>query len=179
MTFIIRDAAEADVEGIARVHVQAWRETYKDLLPAEALAGLSVEHRAQLWRGAFTHPNPKARLLVAQAQDSEIVGFARGGPTRPQERDLLATEAEIPAIYLLDRVKRQGLGRKLMAGIFDHLDIQGFRSVGLWVLRDNLPARRFYEAFGGRPESERSFDMQGQTFIETAYRFEPIPRLGF
>ncbi len=176
MTIRIRDAVEADVEGIARAHVQGWRESYKDLLAPEALAGMSVEERIRLWQGAFTHPDPKARLLVAEAEDGEIVGFARGGPLRVKASDLLAAETEIYAVYLLDKVKRQGLGRRLMTGVFDHLAAQGFRSAGLWVLRENLPARRFYEALGGRPGPEQSFDLRGQTVTEVAYRFEPIPR---
>ena len=178
MTVSIRDAVEADVEGIARVHVQAWRESYKDFLSPEALAGMSVEERMQMWQGAFAHPNPKARLLVAEGADGEIVGFARGAPVRPKEPDLLATNTEIFAIYLLDKVKRQGIGRRLMAGVFDHLAAQGFRSAGLWVLRENLPARRFYEALGGKLGPEQSFDLRGQTVTEVAYRFEPIPHLG-
>jgi ribosomal protein S18 acetylase RimI-like enzyme len=178
VTIRIRDAVEADVEGIARAHVQGWRESYKDLLTPEALAGMSVEERMRMWQGAFTHPDPKARLLVAEAEDGEIVGFARGGPARAKAPDLLAAETEIFAIYLLDRVKRQGIGRRLMTGVFEHLAAQGFRSAGLWVLRENLPARRFYEALGGRPGPEQSFDLRGQTVTEVAYRFEPIPRLG-
>jgi hypothetical protein len=77
MTVIVRDAVAADVEGIARVHVQAWRETYKDLLAPEALAGPSVEERVRMWQGAFRHPDPRAKLLVAE-ENGEIVGFARG-----------------------------------------------------------------------------------------------------
>ncbi len=176
MTIRIRDAVEADVEGIARAHVQGWRESYKDLLAPEALAGMSVEERIRLWQGAFTHPDPKARLLVAEAEDGEIVGFARGGPVRAKAPDLLAAETEIFAIYLLDKVKRQGIGRRLMTGVFEHLAAQDFRSAGLWVLRENLPARRFYEALGGRPGPEQSFDLRGQRVTEVAYRFEPIPR---
>ncbi len=176
MSIAIRDAAEADLEAIATVHVQAWRESYRDFLSPDALAGLSVEERMQMWRGAFTHSNPKARLLVAEAEDGEIVGFARGGPVRPKEPDLLAAETEIFAIYLLDKAKRQGIGRRLVAGVFGHLAAQGFRSAGLWVLKDNLPARRFYEALGGRLGPEQFFDLGGQTVTEVAYRFEPIPR---
>ena len=175
MSIHIRDAVEADVEGIARVHVQAWRESYKDFLSPEALGGMSVDERMQMWQGAFAHPNPKAKLLVAEAEDGEIVGFARGAPVRPEEPDLLAAETEIFAIYLLDKAKRQGIGRRLMAGVFGHLAAQGFRSAGLWVLKDNLPARRFYEALGGRLGPEQSFDLGGQTVTEVAYRFEPIP----
>ena len=82
MSILVREAVEGDVEGIARVHVQGWRESYKDFLSPEALAGLSVEERMRMWQGAFAQPDPRAKLLVAEADDGEIVGFARGGPIR-------------------------------------------------------------------------------------------------
>ena len=178
MTILIREAVENDVEGIARVHVQGWRESYKDFLSPEALAGLSVDERMQMWQGSFRQPNPQARLLVAETDEGEIVGFARGAPVRRGEgSDRLDAEAEIAAIYLLDEVKRRGIGRRLMRGVLDHLAAQGFRSVGLWVLKENLPARRFYEALGGTPGAEQSFDLRGQMVVEVAYRFELTPLL--
>ncbi|QRM30534.1 GNAT family N-acetyltransferase [Microvirga sp. VF16] len=172
MSILVREAVEGDVEGIARVHVQGWRESYKDFLSPEALAGLSVEERMRMWQGAFAQPDPRAKLLVAEADDGEIVGFARGGPIRGENADALGTVAEIFAIYLLDKVKRQGVGRQLMRGVLDHLSRHSLRSVGLWVLKDNHPARRFYEALGGMPGEEQSFDLRGQMVIEVAYRFE-------
>jgi ribosomal protein S18 acetylase RimI-like enzyme len=177
VTIRIREGLEADIEGIAKVHVQGWRESYKDFLAPEALAGLSVEERMQMWHRVLAEPDPQASLLVAQTDDDEIVGFIRGGPIRGKAPDLLGTDAEIFAIYLLDRVKRQGIGRKLMAGVFGHLAAQGFHSVGLWVLTDNLSARRFYEALGGTAGSEQSFDVRGQMVTETRYRFELTPEV--
>jgi hypothetical protein len=44
----VRHAAEADIPGIAEVHVQAWRESYAAVLSAEALAGLSGEERTRM-----------------------------------------------------------------------------------------------------------------------------------
>lgn len=172
MTIRIRDAVEADVEGIAKAHVQGWRESYKEFLTPEALAGLSVDERMQMWQRALAEPEPRARLLVAEADDGQIVGFIRGGPIRGKGAELLGAEAEIFAIYLLDKIKRQGIGRRLMRGVFDHLAAHGLRSVGLWVLRDNLPARRFYESLGGTSGPEQSFDLRGQMVTEVAYRFE-------
>ena len=177
MTILVREAVEADVEAIARVHVQGWRESYKDFLSPEALAGLSVEERVRMWQDAFARPNPRARLLVAETGDGEMVGFACGGPIRREGAETLGTEAEIFAIYLLDKVKRQGVGRGLMRGVLDHLAAQGFRSAGLWVLKENIPARRFYEALGGTPGAEQSFDLRGQTVAEIAYRFDLAPQL--
>jgi ribosomal protein S18 acetylase RimI-like enzyme len=172
VTIRIREGLETDIEGIATVHVQGWRESYKDFLTPESLAGLSVEERMQMWQRALAEPEPRARLLVAEIDGGQIVGFIRGGPIRGEEAELLGTEAEIYAVYLLDKVKRQGIGRKLMAGVFKHLAAHGFRSVGLWVLKDNLPARRFYEILGGTAGPEQSFDLRGQMVTEVAYRFE-------
>ncbi|RDI59399.1 GNAT family N-acetyltransferase [Microvirga subterranea] len=172
MTIRIRDGSEADVDGIARVHVQGWRESYVEFLTPEALAGLSVEERAAMWRGILAKPDPQARLLVAEMPEGEIVGFGRGGPAGRKGPGLLGTETEIYALYLLDRVKRQGVGRRLLAGIFEHLAAQGFRSAGLWVLKENAPARRFYEALGGAAGPEQSFDLRGQQVTEVAYRFD-------
>ena len=177
MKILVREAVEADVEGIARVHVQGWRESYKDFLSPEALAGLSVEERMRMWQGIFAEPDPRAKTLVAETDDGEIVGFARGGPIRAENADHLDAETEIFAIYLLDRVKRQGIGRRLMTGILDHLRQQNFRSTGLWVLKDNLSARRFYEALSGTPGPEQAFDLRGQNVVEIAYRFALAQRV--
>nr|WP_246742373.1 GNAT family N-acetyltransferase [Microvirga splendida] len=129
-----------------------------------------------MWQRALAEPEPRARLLVAEADDGEIVGFIRGGPIRGKGPELLGTGAEIYAVYLLDKVKRQGIGRSLMRGVFDHLAAHGLRSVGLWVLKDNLVARRFYEALGGTAGAEQSFDLRGQMVTEVAYRFELSPQ---
>jgi ribosomal protein S18 acetylase RimI-like enzyme len=177
VTILVRDAVEGDVEGIARVHVQGWRESYKDFLSPGALAGLSIEERAQMWQGVFGQPNPQARLLVAETAEGEIVGFVRGGPIRGENAGLLGTEAEIFAIYLLDKFKRQGIGRRLMQGVLDHLVQHGLHSIGLWVLKDNHPARRFYEMLGGKAGAEQSFDLRGQAVTEIAYRFDLTPRV--
>jgi len=46
----IRHARVEDAEAIAAVHVAAWRESYTGLVPAEMLASLSVDERADRWR---------------------------------------------------------------------------------------------------------------------------------
>lgn len=79
MSARVRDAAPADAEGVARVHVQGRRETSGDFPARDALAGLSVEERIGMWRQAFARPDPLAKFLVAEAADGEVVGTH--GPT--------------------------------------------------------------------------------------------------
>ena len=48
--FQIRDARSEEAAGIARVHVDAWRDAYAALLPSQHLTGL--DRKAQLVQDA-------------------------------------------------------------------------------------------------------------------------------
>ena len=45
----IRKAVIADVKGIAKVHVDSWKTTYRDIISDEFLNKLSYESREKLW----------------------------------------------------------------------------------------------------------------------------------
>ena len=84
-------------------------------------------------------------MFVAETEAGEIVGFANGAPERecnPLYR------GEIYAIYLLAAYQRMGVGRRLFSAAARRLHKAGFDAFLLWVLKDNLPARRFYESLG-------------------------------
>lgn len=164
MTARVRTATLSDAPAIAHVHVQAWRETYRGLVPDSVLAGLSVERRVQAWSGMLA-PEAEDLIVVAETDDG-IIGFGAASRTRDA---LLATDGEITSIYLRERYKRQGLGRIL----FDHLMVRlrdrGCQSVGLWVLDANIAARRFYERLGGRRGPDKVDDRKDVALHEVAY----------
>src|SRR5262249_37205224 len=88
----IRPAQDADAEAIARVHVEAWRESYRGLVPDEVLARLSVERRANDWRTWLGDADGGPIVRVAEDEAGAIVGFASGGRARDPR---LATDAEV------------------------------------------------------------------------------------
>lgn len=45
----IREAIVSDAKGIAKVHVDSWRTTYKGIIPDDFLNNLSYEQRTKLW----------------------------------------------------------------------------------------------------------------------------------
>lgn len=146
------------------MHVQAWRETYAGLLPQAMLDGLSVEERVALWRTLLEAGGPT--VLVAE-NDGEIVGFGSAGPAR---ETLLGTSGEVTAIYLLDSVKRMGIGSRLMRRLFDALAADGHDTAGLWALESNRPAIAFYEAMGGTL-GEAVKDAATPALLHVSYRF--------
>ncbi len=165
---ILRPATLCDVDGIACVHVQAWRESYGELIPQAALDALSIEKRAAQWR--HTLGNPDRSTFVAEAGGT-VCGFASGGGILWSR---LSTGSEVSALYLLDTVKRRGVGRALFQAELTALAGRGFTSAGLWVLTGNSPARRFYEAMGGRAAESRIDTMGGLALDEISYVWDDL-----
>jgi ribosomal protein S18 acetylase RimI-like enzyme len=165
----IRAATPADAEAIARVHVQAWHESYRGLLPDRIIAEKSIERRTALWRSALADP-ARAPILRVIEDAGEVVGFGSAGRARSAA---LGAAGEIAAIYLLDRVKRRGFGRALFGELRNTLEAAGYADTGLWVLTGNTPARRFYEALGGRAGATRSERDADHVLDEIAYRWDP------
>jgi L-amino acid N-acyltransferase YncA len=172
-TIKIRAAAPSDAPAIGRIHVESWRETYRGALPDALLDNLSAVVRAAMWRGALDH-EPPISLYVAELASGDLVGFAGGGPRRGSA---LPNDAEVYAIYLLGAARHHGCGRRLMAALAVALRARGFRSLCLWVLRENVAARRFYERLGGEAVGERTEVDSEHAFDEVAYGWDSLESL--
>ncbi|MDY0396933.1 GNAT family N-acetyltransferase [Virgibacillus halophilus] len=129
---IIRLAEENDAAGIAKVHVDSWRTTYKGIVPDEFLfKTLTYESRLKNWQGNVS----QRKVFVAEDKQKGIVGFAGGGKERSGEYPTY--RGELYAIYILKDFQRMNIGRKLTARVMDQLVDAGFHSMLVWVLEEN------------------------------------------
>ena len=144
----VRDARPGDEEAIAAVHVRTWQGAYARIFPAEALAGIRPDARAQFWRRILADVPPQTHQLVAE-DETGVCGFTSGGPARDAEG-----LGELYAIYVLPEAWGAGHGRALMAESLERLRRAGFDEAILWVLADNPRTRRFYEKGGWRLDGE-------------------------
>ena len=160
---MIRSATREDVPAIARIHVQAWRETYTGLMPQKVLDALSVEERAAMWRGALSEGS-QTSLLVCE-HEGEIAGFAAVGPEREAHPRYTG---ELYAIYLLKAFHGSGYGRALFREAVRLLQGAGHDAVRLWVLETNS-TRGFYERMGGELHEQKTVTFAGATLSEVAY----------
>jgi L-amino acid N-acyltransferase YncA len=167
----IRKAVPADALAIAHVHVDSWRTTYKGLISAEFLANLSYKRREQVWAKTLSDSNADSFIYIAANEAGQIKGFVSAGPERTGETDY---HSEVYAIYLLQQSQGQGIGRKLIQAAAKELLERGFLSMLLWVLKDNCPSRRFYEAVGGEYLREKSIEIGGQNLIDVAYGWKDL-----
>jgi ribosomal protein S18 acetylase RimI-like enzyme len=160
----------ADAGAIARVHVQAWFESYRGLVPDDVIAALSVERNAQMW-ATILDDDAAASIVRVVEDDDSIVGFGSACAARSPA---LGASGEVTSIYLLNVIKRQGIGRRLFTGLLTSLAARGHTSVGLWVLVNNQGTRRFYEALGGRPGATRDLNNGPAVLHEIAYVWDDL-----
>lgn len=124
----VRYAAFEDAGAIARVHTDAWRDTYSELLPEELIDGASYGRRLSFRRDSLSADRPSFSTLVAE-QNGQIIGFADFGPKRDRE---MAFDGECYALYVSASKKRQGVGRVLFLKGINTLIDMGFSSAYAW-----------------------------------------------
>src|SRR5512139_4184252 len=101
---IVRVAAASDAEAIARVRIDAWRATYRGMIPDAALDALSVDESALFWRRILESGSPNVSVYVAD-EDGVIVGFACANRRDPPK---LEFGAELSAVYVRADRQRRG-----------------------------------------------------------------------
>ena len=176
--FALRRANADDAAAIGALHVASWRETYAGILPEEMLASLSVESRTAMWGELLAEPDadrPPAVFVVEE--DGRTIGFGACGRQRDEALSDAGFRGEIGAIYVSRAHQCRGVGRALMAALARSLSESGHEAAALWVLRENSPARAFYEALGGAIVGEKDSGIPGGTFVEVAYGWRDLSSL--
>jgi ribosomal protein S18 acetylase RimI-like enzyme len=159
-------AKSEDVPDIAQLHVGAWQTAYAGIIPAEYLANLSVAARELTWRQVMS--SGSSELMLAK-DGGQVLGFVSFGACRDPGAPL--TAGEIWAIYVAPSHWSAGVGRGLWLKAREKLVEQGFESVCLWVLADNLRAVRFYVAAGFVPDltGVQEIELGGRRLREVRY----------
>jgi ribosomal protein S18 acetylase RimI-like enzyme len=152
------------------MHVASWRETYPGIVPDAVLSSLSVDGRAAMWERVLRAPAASGSTVVYLAEsESKIIGFGACGSQRTEALKEKGYDGEIGAIYVLKTFQRQATGTRLLFAMASDLSKRGLGSASLWVLRDNAPARRFYERYGGEMIAQREDVWADGALIEVAY----------
>ncbi|KQO67093.1 GNAT family N-acetyltransferase [Methylobacterium sp. Leaf89] len=115
-------------------------------------------------------------VLVAE-EGGGLVGLASCGSQRDATLRTAGFDGEISALYLRQDHQRRGLGRRLMRWMGTTLMDRGLSTASVWVLRENVGARAFYERLGGEIVGE-AIDPSGDVALaEVAYGWRDLSRL--
>ena len=173
MVGLVRPAEIDDAAAIAGVHVASWRTTYRNLLPADFLTALDEASYAERWKRTISEG--VGRVFVAEDQ-RRVVGFASGGPERAGEDGFTG---ELYAIYLLEEAQGRGHGKRLVQAVAAALLEMKLANMIVWVLRDNQPARAFYERLGGAYVRSQPITIGSTLLQEVSYGWRSLDQIRY
>ena len=160
---LVRPAVVTDAAGIAAVHVQSWRETYVEQLPAATLTALDeVEFSARWTRNL---QSGTADIWVAVVGET-IIGWASSGTGRDERRP---HDLELEGIYVVASHHGSGAGQGLLDAAIGHRDAY------LWMAVGNDRALAFYRRNGFTPDGAVSTKALRGTPVEVMRLVRPIP----
>lgn len=146
---------------ISNIYEQAWKKAYKGIVPQDFLDSLE--------KGSWASKvdRPEWNTLVVEL-DGKLIGTSSYSKSRFEE---YSDAGEIISIYFLPEYMRKGYGKKLLAAAVEGLASMGYSEAFLWVLEENINARKFYESQGFvRADGSVETAPGGKTLKEIRYK---------
>ena len=139
-------ASPQDVESIARLHAQSWRNAYRGMLSDEYLDKHVEADRLQFWSERFASVPADRRLVLKASADGKLLGFVCV---------LLDTEpqwgARLDNLHVSPELKGTGIGYTLFQAAREWIaSVSPGTPMHLWCVERNHVARRFYDRQGGK-----------------------------
>ncbi|MCX7749376.1 MAG: GNAT family N-acetyltransferase [Clostridia bacterium] len=161
----IRWADENDWHDLGVIHSGAYRSAYKNIIPDYYLQNYTVEKRQEYYRNALRAGTEKIAIMFV---DGKAAGLITVGKCR--DEDLDNTYGEILGIYLLEDFWGMGFGKRLIHWGSDRIKESGYSRVALWVLKENVNARRFYESLGFICDGKERLITRGKQLVQVRYK---------
>lgn len=178
----IRAAVPADAAPLGRVMVGSWLAAHRGQVPEPAWAKRREEWTPEVSAEAWAHLLTRLAegdahrevLLVAEDDDGRVLGLGLGSSP---DQGGVGAPAEITALYVAPDRHGEGVGAALLRALARALAADGATSLEVGVLTSNLPARRFYEAMGGRQRRDDTVDEDGSLLPLTIYGWDDVAGL--
>lgn len=155
----VRYVKEDEAKQIGRIYCESWKSGYKGIIPDDYLDSLTTE--------SCTPKNISIAKNLVILDDGVCVGVCNISAGRDIS---MSHYGEICALYLLPDYFGKGFARPLFEVAVKELCNKGFNCQYLWVLTDNIRARRFYEKNGFHNNEEtRQITISDKSLQETKY----------
>ena len=161
-----------EAEAFAALHVQCWRETYADIVPAELMATFSTATRLPLWQHAVAD---RHRFILGAYEAGRPVGFIMSGAT--EEKLIENQDGHIWALYIAAAQHKHGIGRHLVAQAAADWFSRGGTTMTVGVFAENKPARAFYEKIGAEIVRQGTYRWDGHDLPDCIYFWHDLAKL--
>ena len=139
----IRKVRQGDADTLAYIQTESWKAAFKGIIDDEMLEKCTNIDKARVMYQRLLDDNKGNGYILTVDDKPHCIAYWDSA------RDLeLAGKAELICIHSLPNNWHKGFGSKMMDMVLEDIKKSGYTEVVLWVFRDNLRARAFYEAKG-------------------------------
>lgn len=147
---------------ISHIYEEGWKSAYRGIVPQDYLDSIS-EGR---WASCLDQEGVGS--LVVE-EDGKLIGTSSYSQSRWEQ---FSGAGEIISIYLLPEYIGRGYGGLLFEAVVGELKKLGYQEIFLWVLEENIRARRFYEKCGFIPSGHcMEHEIGGKVLREVRHYF--------
>ena len=156
---MIRKVEIADVEVLAKIAKQTFRETFAHDNTEEQLQEYFEEaYNLRVLSTELEDPDSETYFIM---HEEEIAGFLKVNWGNAQTERELENAFEIQRLYVLQTYQGFGLGKQLFEFALEHAEKNGFSWAWLGVWEHNTKAQVFYYRYGFEKFNQHRF-MVGQ-----------------
>ena len=142
MNITIRLAVPDDAHDMAEIHMRSWEVAYKDIIPEDYIREKNAG-RPALWERILGDENTTQYIIKKDGKTAGMMSIDAS-----QDEDAGDETYELMALYLLPEYIRQGVGTQAMEFAYSKARSLRKKDITVWLLADNLNAKRFYEKCG-------------------------------
>lgn len=161
MEYTIERAKLGDEAVLAYIQTESWKAGFKEILKADTLQRCTkMDEVTAMYHYLLEQNIGNGYLLKVEGKPHCIAWW---NATRQED---MPGYAELICIHSLQEQWRKGYGSKMMDSMLCDIAAAGYTKVMLWVFKDNIRARRFYERHGFITDGKTKQDMEA---IEICY----------
>ena len=137
----IRLATQSDLQDIAAINIESWKDSYSNVMPPEFMAGKIDQDLTKHW----SEIEIQNEDIILVAEEASLVGFVAVW-CRPTPF--------IDNLHVRPSHRSKKIGSALMKIVAKELIKNEHKIAYLWVFEINKKAIRFYERLGGTQKEQ-------------------------
>ncbi len=151
----ITEAKFDEASELARLHIDAERQTYASTIPGFLNCVSEFSGRTHMWRSVLSEKLTCNDFLVVRHASGILIGFLSGSMLKD------TTNARLNGIYVLKEHQNRGVGQRLFFRYIHKIHLHGMKNVTCILPKENLQGREFFAWCGGLEVGHKSVFSSG------------------
>ena len=157
-----------DQEQMAKIKVNSWQKTYKNIIDEQYLNSLNIEEQTTKYIASFD--DYKNCVLVAiNKENNQVIGYSCFDSNEKEEYN---ADCEIVSLYIDPNFTNKGIGTSLFRETIKYLKGYNKRNMLIWCLKENKNALEFYKKLGGIKTLEKLAKIGNKVYTEYGIIFD-------